>query len=145
MVEGDVMLVERLLQAMHESKVDFTSFFRGLSSINSQTLVKDISLRDDFVDRKMIDQWFIDYIARIKTETIGDIERSSLMKQANPKFVLRNHLAQKAIEMAQQDNFSEIQRLMTILAKPFDDQPQYEDYAKPPPPGVNHIEVSCSS
>lgn len=144
-VEGDTLLVERLLQAMHDSKVDFTSFFRGLSSISSQTPVKDISLRDNFVDREIIDEWFKDYLERIKTETMNDIERSSLMKQANPKFVLRNHLAQKAIEMAQQDDFTEIKRLMAILATPFDDQPQYEDYAKPPPPGENHIEVSCSS
>jgi uncharacterized protein YdiU (UPF0061 family) len=144
-VEGDILLVERLLHAMHDSKVDFTSFFRGLNSISSQTPVKDISLRDDFVDREIIDEWFKDYLERIKTETINNIERSSLMKQANPKFVLRNHLAQKAIEMAQQDDFSEIQRLMAILATPFEDQPQYEDYSKPPPPGENHIEVSCSS
>jgi uncharacterized protein YdiU (UPF0061 family) len=144
-VEEDILLVERLLQAMHDSKVDFTSFFRGLSSISSQIPVKDISLRDDFVDREIIDEWFKDYLERIKTETINDIERSSLMKQANPKFVLRNHLAQKAIEMAQQDDFSEIQRLIAILATPFEDQPQYEDYSKPPPPGENHIEVSCSS
>jgi uncharacterized protein YdiU (UPF0061 family) len=144
-VEGDILLVERLLQAMHDSKVDFASFFRGLSSVSSQTPVKDISLRNDFVDRATIDEWFKDYLERIKTETSSDIERSSLMKLVNPKFVLRNHLAQKAIEMAQQDDFSEIQKLMTILATPFDDQPQYEDYAKPPHPGENHIEVSCSS
>ena len=145
MVEEDILLVERLLQAMHDSKVDFTSFFRGLSSVSSQTPVKDISLRNDFVDRATIDEWFKDYLERIKTETSSDIERSSLMKLVNPKFVLRNHLAQKAIEMAQQDDFSEIQKLMTILATPFDDQPQNEDYAKPPHPGENHIEVSCSS
>ena len=130
---------------MHDSKVDFTSFFRGLSSVSSQMPVKDISLRNDFVDRATIDEWFKDYLERIKTETSSDIERSSLMKLVNPKFVLRNHLAQKAIEMAQQDDFSEIQKLMTILATPFDDQPQNEDYAKPPHPGENHIEVSCSS
>jgi uncharacterized protein YdiU (UPF0061 family) len=47
--------------------------------------------------------------------------------------------------MAEQGNFSETKTLMDILATPFEDQPEYEEYAKPPPPGSNHVEVSCSS
>ena len=82
---------------------------------------------------------------RIKSENISDTERTTLMNQVNPKFVLRNHLAQKAIEMAEQGDFSETKTLMDILATPFEDQPEYEEYAKPPPPGSNHVEVSCSS
>jgi uncharacterized protein YdiU (UPF0061 family) len=141
----DIPLLERLLQAMHDSKVDFTSFFRRLSAVNSQTQVKDIALRNEFIDRESIDQWFNDYLMRIKSENISDTERTNLMNQVNPKFVLRNHLAQTAIEMAERGDFSEIQRLMGILAAPFDEQPEYEEYAKPPPPGSNHVEVSCSS
>jgi uncharacterized protein YdiU (UPF0061 family) len=141
----DIPLLERLLQAMHDSKVDFTSFFRRLSAVNSQTQVKDIALRNEFIDRESIDQWFNDYLMRIKSENISDTERTNLMNQVNPKFVLRNHLAQIAIEMAERGDFSEIQRLMGILATPFDEQPEYEDYAKSPPPGSNHVEVSCSS
>jgi uncharacterized protein YdiU (UPF0061 family) len=141
----DIPLLERLLQAMHDSKVDFTSFFRRLSAVNSQTQVKDIALRNEFIDRESIDQWFNDYLMRIKPENISDTERANLMNQVNPKFVLRNHLAQTAIKMAERGDFSEIQRLMGILATPFDEQPEYEDYAKSPPPGSNHVEVSCSS
>jgi uncharacterized protein YdiU (UPF0061 family) len=68
-----------------------------------------------------------------------------MMHLINPKFVLRNHLAQKAIEMAQQHDFSEVKKLNTILNAPFEEQPEFNDYANPPPPDLDAIEVSCSS
>jgi uncharacterized protein YdiU (UPF0061 family) len=67
------------------------------------------------------------------------------MDQINPKYILRNYLAQVAIEKAQQDDFSEIERLQLILSKPFDEQEPFEAYAKPPPVDMQRIEVSCSS
>jgi uncharacterized protein YdiU (UPF0061 family) len=68
-----------------------------------------------------------------------------MMDQVNPKFVLRNHLAQRAIEMAQQNDFSEVYKLNLILNNPFDDQVDFEKYANPPPPNLEAVEVSCSS
>ena len=67
------------------------------------------------------------------------------MKRANPKFVLRNHLAQAAIERAQQGDFSEVQRLLQVLERPFDEQPEHAAYADHPPAWADQIEVSCSS
>jgi uncharacterized protein YdiU (UPF0061 family) len=67
------------------------------------------------------------------------------MDQVNPKFVLRNHLAQIAIQKAQQKDFSEVQRLLHILQRPFDEQPEYEGYAALPPDWAAGISVSCSS
>jgi uncharacterized protein YdiU (UPF0061 family) len=67
------------------------------------------------------------------------------MNQANPKYILRNYLAQRAIELAQKDDFSEVQKLQTILSKPFEEQPEYEAYASPPPKHLETVEVSCSS
>jgi uncharacterized protein YdiU (UPF0061 family) len=67
------------------------------------------------------------------------------MNAVNPKYILRNHLAQAAIEKAQQQDFSEVAKLLSILETPFDEQEQYEAYANPPPPDLELIEVSCSS
>jgi uncharacterized protein YdiU (UPF0061 family) len=67
------------------------------------------------------------------------------MDAVNPKYILRNHLAQIAIEKAQQNDFAEIATLLKILATPFDEQKEYDSYAKPPPPDLTSIEVSCSS
>ena len=143
--DEDIALVERLLQAMHDSRIDFTSFFRALSSIKTDPPIAQISLRDDFVDREAIDQWFADYIARLQSESRNDLKRQIAMNQVNPKYVLRNHLAQRAIERAQQKDFSEVGKLLNVLSRPFDEQPENESYALPPPPNHHAVEVSCSS
>jgi uncharacterized protein YdiU (UPF0061 family) len=67
------------------------------------------------------------------------------MDKANPKYVLRNHLAQAAITRAQQHDFSELERLLQLLRNPFDKQPEMESYALPAPPDAPPVAVSCSS
>ncbi|OWS68876.1 protein adenylyltransferase SelO [Polynucleobacter campilacus] len=143
--EEDIELIERLLQMMHETRVDFTKFFRGLADINSNAPISQIEARNDFIDRDAIDQWFSDYIARLQAESSVDAERKQRMNAVNPKYILRNHLAQAAIEKAQQQDFSEVAKLLSILESPFDEQEQYQEYANPPPPDLEFIEVSCSS
>ena len=143
--DDDIDLIERLLQVMHDSKVDFTKLFRGLADINTNNPVNDIKLRDDFIDRDVIDQWLGDYITRLMTESSVDTDRKKKMNAVNPKYILRNHLAQAAIEKAQQQDFSEVAKLLSVLERPFDEQEQYKEYAAPPPPDLESIEVSCSS
>lgn len=142
---SDVDLIERLLQAMHDSKVDFTSFFRSLSNIVKNSQVAEITQRNEFIDRDNIDQWFADYLARLQSEDLNDESRQELMNGINPKYILRNHLAQKAIEQAQQDDFSELEKLHQILSKPFDEQAAFADYSQPPPLNMQRLAVSCSS
>jgi uncharacterized protein YdiU (UPF0061 family) len=67
------------------------------------------------------------------------------MHGVNPKYVLRNYLAQAAIEKAQNGDFSEVSKLLAILERPFDEQPEHEAYAALPPDWASHLEVSCSS
>jgi uncharacterized protein YdiU (UPF0061 family) len=143
--EEDIELIERLLQMMHEARVDFTKFFRGLADINSNAPISQIEARNDFINRDSIDQWFSDYIARLQAESSVDADRKQRMKAVNPKYILRNHLAQAAIEKAQQQDFSEVAKLLSILERPFDEQEEYQEYANPPPPDLEFIEVSCSS
>jgi uncharacterized protein YdiU (UPF0061 family) len=143
--DGDVELIERLLQAMHDSKVDFTNFFRSLSAITKDFEVIDIPQRNQFIDRQNIDVWFSDYIQRLQSEVLTDVARKELMNQINPKYILRNHLAQVAIEKAQQDDFSEVEKLHQILSNPFDEQEEFDDYSKSPPADMQRIAVSCSS
>jgi uncharacterized protein YdiU (UPF0061 family) len=143
--EGDIELIERLLQAMHDSRVDFTFFFRSLGAIKTGAPIDQIALRNNFIDREVIDQWFGDYITRLLSESSNDLERQNVMNQVNPKYVLRNHLAQIAIERAQQKDFSEVTKLLNILSNPFDEQPDYESYALAPPANLDVVEVSCSS
>lgn len=143
--DGDIQLIEQLLQAMHDSKVDFTSFFRKLSNLTKDAKPIEIIQRNEFVDRENIDQWFSNYINRLQLELLSDGDRKALMNQINPKYILRNHLAQVAIEKAQQNDFSEVDTLLKILSKPFDEQEAFDDYSKPPPLDMQRVAVSCSS
>ena len=67
------------------------------------------------------------------------------MRHANPKFVLRNHLGQQAIEAAQRKDFSGVATLLELLQSPFEDHPGHEAYAGFPPDWASTIEISCSS
>ena len=143
--DSDIQLIECLLQAMHDSSVDFTSFFRQLSQVKLEQAIEKITLRDQFVDRVAIDQWFTDYLQRLTSESSQDAARMQAMNLVNPKYILRNHLAQAAIDKAQQHDFSEITLLMDILSKPYDEQHEHEEYAAPPPADLERVAVSCSS
>jgi len=137
----DKTLCDDLLTIMHTDQVDYTLLFRGLSEPDSATAVRDL-----FMDRASCDNWMQQYVSRLKAEDCTAELRSRKMKQVNPKFILRNHLAETAIRKASDNaDFDEIDRLMTLLQNPFDEQPGCESYAAPPPSGARGIQVSCSS
>ena len=134
----DQALIDDLLRVMASERADFTLTFRRLSAGAAP-------LRDLFIDRPAFDAWSQRYDARLAQENSDPAERAVRMNRVNPKFVLRNHLAQAAIERAQQGDFTEVQRLQSVLERPFDEQPEHPTYAEPPPAGAEPIEVSCSS
>ena len=72
-------------------------------------------------------------------------QRCEKMRQENPKYILRNYLAQIAIDRAEEGDFSELERLAELLKKPFDEQPHNKHYAKLPPEWGKTLEISCSS
>lgn len=143
--DGDLHLAESLLQLMHDNRVDFTNTFRALAHLNRNQLIQSNGLRDHFLNREAFDRWMQSYADRIAQEDHSDHERQEQMLGVNPKFVLRNYLAQAAIEKAQNDDFSEVKRLLVILQNPYAEQSEYETYAAPPPPELENIELSCSS
>ena len=67
------------------------------------------------------------------------------MHAVNPLYILRNYLAQKAIDAAEAGDYSEVQRLHDVLTRPFTEQPGMETYAERPPEWGKHLEISCSS
>lgn len=78
-------------------------------------------------------------------EDQSDEERRRLMNATNPKYILRNYLAQMAIERAESDDISVLARLHQALCQPFDEQPENNDLAALPPEWGKHLEISCSS
>ena len=144
--DGDAALFDAMFALMQANHVDFTLFFRRLGNLQLES--DDAApggLRDLFLDRPAFDAWAALYRARLRTEASVDAVRRLAMHAVNPKYVLRNYLAQVAIEKAQNKDFSEVRQLLKVLEHPFDEQPEYERYAALPPDWASHLEVSCSS
>ena len=145
-LEDDDKLVSDLLALLAEHGTDYTIFFRALGDFDSAPGAANSNLRDLMVNRDAFDAWAVRYTARLAAESSDDAQRRARMNRANPQYVLRNHLAQVAIERATLNkDFSEIDRLLGVLQHPYDDQPGRETYAAPPPDWAKDISVSCSS
>ncbi|SEM46266.1 Uncharacterized conserved protein YdiU, UPF0061 family [Pseudomonas sp. NFIX51] len=142
--DEDQKLVERLLQLMQGSGVDYSLFFRHLGDESAELAVA--RLRDDFVDRQGFDAWADRYKARVARDPVqGQELRRERMHAVNPLYILRNYLAQKAIDAAEQGDYSEVRRLHAVLSKPFEQQAGMDSYAERPPEWGKHLEISCSS
>jgi serine/tyrosine/threonine adenylyltransferase len=147
----DVGLVERTVDMLHRHRVDWTSFWRRLAELRRSTPAGagPDPLRDLGVPAEELQAWMQQYRARLTQEPASDEERRCRMRRVNPKYVLRNHLAERAIAAARGDDgvadFSEIARLLRCLQRPFDDQPEFDAYALPPDSAAQPVCVSCSS
>jgi uncharacterized protein YdiU (UPF0061 family) len=141
----DGKLFDDMFGIMAASHVDFTLFFRRLGELRIEETRSDEPVRDLFLDRAAFDRWAVQYRARLLQENSNDMQRRLAMHRANPKYVLRNYLAQQAIEKAQIKDFSEVQRLLGVLERPYDEQPENAHYASLPPGWASDLEVSCSS
>jgi serine/tyrosine/threonine adenylyltransferase len=138
---GDKELIEGILKLLAQNKVDYTIFWsRMTTSVRSNDWEP---VRDLILDRQSWDAWLLQY-----SERIMSIERglmADLMQKSNPVYVLRNHLGEQAIQKAKQKDFSEVERLLSLLQAPFTAQVGMEAYAALPPDWASRIEISCSS
>ncbi|TDF84995.1 protein adenylyltransferase SelO [Pseudomonas sp. H9] len=141
--EADKALIERLLQLMQPGAVDYTLFFRKLGDQPAEQALRVV--RDDFVNLAGFDGWAEDYLARIAREPSNAEGRRERMHAVNPLYILRNYLAQRAIEAAEGGDYEEVRRLHQVLCKPFEEQPGMQAYAERPPEWGKHLEISCSS
>lgn len=138
-------LIQDFLGLLQGSHADYTIVLRELGTFASSEGMTNDGLREHFLNRDRFDEWAVRYRDRLRSERSRDDERWNRMNRVNPKYVLRNYLAQIAIEKAQNKDFSEIDRLFTLLQDPFKDQQGMESYALPPPNWGKHLAVSCSS
>ena len=140
-VPEDRALVEDILGLLARSGTDYTIFWRRLShSVGGGDLTP---VRDLFLDPAGFDAWWLRYSQRIGAQPREQL--SKVMLEINPKFVLRNHLAELAIQSAKKKDFAPIASLLQVLETPFDEHPELEHYADFPPDWAHHIEISCSS
>jgi len=147
----DEALVSALIDLLNASHADWPRFWRRLSQLRSDATdaAQDAPVRDLVIDRPAFDAWATRYRARLRAEGSDDAARRARMDRVNPKYVLRNHLAEIAIGKARGDDgerdFGEVARLLKVLERPFDEQPEFEAYAAEPPDWARTLELSCSS
>ena len=137
----DQALIEGILKLLAADRVDYTVFWRRLSHFSAGADPKTV--QDLFLNRAAIDAWLLLYSERITHTTRG--LAADLMYKTNPKFVLRNHLGEMAIQKAKVKDFSQVANLLRVLESPFDEHPDFESYADFPPDWASSIEISCSS
>ncbi len=162
---SDDELTNELLSILQAAETDMTIFFRKLAELpvteTSQDLKTDAELiaplADAYYDAgKLSDEtqkrtaaWLRRYIARVRQDGTLDEIRRERMNGVNPKYVLRNYLAQIAIDRAEQGDFTEVNELLDVLRRPYDEQPGSERYAEKRPEWARHRAgcsmLSCSS
>lgn len=139
-------LIDTLLQIMAQDQADFTRSFRALGQVSAKNSATDNIFLDEFKNRDTAAGWLEGWRGCLQQQgNTDDAVRRAAMDAANPKYVLRNYLAQEAIEKAQTGDYSQINELHSLLSNPFDEQPERQRYARLPPPSAALISVSCSS
>ena len=135
--DGDVTLVNDLLKLMAENTADFTVTFRKLP---------DPSVREEFTDPAAFDVWAARWRWRLGDETASPETIRDQMRAVNPAFIPRNHLVEAALNAAiEHEDFAPFEDLLTVLSRPFEDQPGFERYATPPLPDQRVTQTFCGT
>ncbi len=142
---GDTLLAKDLLDRMAANSADFTLTFRRLCDAAGDA-ASDEDVRRGFLNPGAFDEWAVQWRARLSAEGGRDAERVAVMRAANPAFIPRNHLVEEAIAAAQDNgDFAPFETLLAVLATPYEDQPGFERYAKPPRPDEVVRQTFCGT
>lgn len=130
--EDDLVLARDLLAAMAEGQADFTLTFRALCNVATGD---DAELHAQFLEFAAIDAWLVRWRARLAEEGGDANVRAATMRGANPAFIPRNHRIEQVITAAVENgDFAPFETLVTVLARPYDDQPEFAEYRNAPRP-----------
>jgi uncharacterized protein YdiU (UPF0061 family) len=134
-LDEDVERMQTLHGLLQAAEVDMTLFFRALSDVDpaAPTLAPFADAFYDEAKKRELapefDAWLARYAARVVRDGEEPAARRARMHSANPRYVLRNYLAQQAIDRAEQGDDAGIHELLDVLRRPYDDQPGHERFA----------------
>ncbi|MBC7622772.1 MAG: YdiU family protein [Aeromicrobium sp.] len=154
--EQDTPLVNDAFRLLAEAEVDMTLFFRrladiGLDAAANRVLLADAFYRDDLREnhQQAFDSWLGRYLSRIKEDDFAQSDRAGQMNRFNPLYVMRNYLAQQAIDLATAGDNSMVVELLDVMRKPYEAQPGRERFAEKRPDWARQKAgcsmLSCSS
>ncbi|MDA3916594.1 MAG: YdiU family protein [Deltaproteobacteria bacterium] len=160
----DGSLIKELLEILSLAETDMTIFFRKLALLDIPGFMNNFEIQalttplmdayyipDQITSgyKKRIYGWLEGYIQRLNKDNLSMKKRRKKMDAVNPKYVLRNYLAQQSIDKAEQGDFSMIHELLEVMRRPYDEQPDKKIFAEKRPdwarskPGCSML--SCSS
>lgn len=156
--EADTVLIQQLEEALHLTETDMTIFFRNLANFKKGTNIEE-AVDKDFLNPVIAafykpeeltggilshwKGWFKNYSARLNAASPEDEPRKAKMNLVNPKYVLRNYMAQVAIDAADKEDYSLINDFLEILRRPYAEQPTMEKWFAKRPEWARH-KVGCS-
>ncbi|BDS15512.1 protein adenylyltransferase SelO [Aureispira anguillae] len=160
--EGDEKLIHDLTDLLQQSEVDMTLFFRNFfyfvkdtsitGGIKTLDFIMDAFYKPEELNDSVLglwQDWLFKFKMRLQKDKKTDQERQVFMNRINPKYVLRNYMAQLAIDQANSGDYSLIEELYQMLKKPYEEQPEYQRwFAKRPEWARNKVGcsmLSCSS
>jgi uncharacterized protein YdiU (UPF0061 family) len=154
--DGDGALLDELDEVLQLTETDMTIFYRRLADFSVDMSIDNASeflsvVADAFYKPEQLQgetlnrwrSWFLHYQARLKQDDISDSERRRRMNRVNPKYVLRNYMAQLAIDKASNGDITLIEELHELLKHPYDEQPEYKHWFAKRPDWARH-KVGCS-
>jgi serine/tyrosine/threonine adenylyltransferase len=145
MRDGDEALIQDLLDAMARNQADFTLTFRRLGDAAGNP-AGDEDVKKLFADPSGFDEWAVRWRQRTADEPQSAAERQASMRAVNPAFIPRNHRVEAVIQAAvSNDDYAPFEELLTVLSKPYDDQPDYAAYADPPKPEQRVLQTFCGT
>jgi uncharacterized protein YdiU (UPF0061 family) len=136
--DDDAELVVALFGLLEARRVDWTNFWRALSHGDAGALAL---LGEDASSS----EWFARYARRVDDDPRDDGARRAAMRAVNPKYVLRNWVAQEAIAACESGDDSVVQAALGVLRAPFDEHPVHEAWTQAAPARYAGLSVSCSS
>ncbi|WP_170857221.1 protein adenylyltransferase SelO [Flavobacterium micromati] len=157
--ESDLFLVGTLVELLERVETDMTIFFRNLSTVSKEdsgiiafNAIKEACYTEKDLDETILKDWydwFENYTIRINEETLSDTDRKVQMNKVNPKYVLRNYMAQLCIDDADKGDYTLLNELFKMLKNPYDEQPNFQKwFAKRPDWARDKVGcsmLSCSS
>jgi len=148
---GDAELIRAWLELLHGNECDFTLTFRRLGkaadpSQDPSAAARDVPLRSLFQRPEEFDRWAQEWHARLARETAPAGGRGAAMDGVNPAVVPRNHLVEAMISAAVSDgDFAPFEEMLEVLSKPFDLEPRFERYERPPRPEERVLQTFCGT
>ena len=150
--EAEQLLVREGFALLYEAEVDYTLFFRALGEIGDTlpaehpiSLLGDVFYDDAKCETKAeaLNAWLRRWHALVPQHDRSATERRAAMHAVNPRYVLRNYLAQQAIDAATEGDVSLVHTLLEVMRRPYDDQPEYAHFAARRPEWAR-VKAGCS-